>query len=39
MQQGGVEDHNAVEDAGTTMKLYLYDEVPWEESLGLSDAD
>ena len=39
VQQGGVQYHNAVEDAKTTMKLYLYDEGPCEESLDLCDAD
>ena len=39
VQQGGVQRHNAVEDARTTMKLYLYDEGPWEASLDLGDAD
>ena len=39
VQQGGVQHHNAVEDARTTMELYLYDEGPWEASLDLGDAD
>ena len=37
MQQGGVQHHNAKEDARTTMELYLHHEALWEESLDLSD--
>ena len=39
MQQGGVQQHSAIEDAITMMKLYKFDELAFETNSHLWDVD
>ena len=39
VQQGGVQKHNALEDARTTMKLYKFDELAFETNAHMWDVD